>query len=139
MDGGQNEMLLPLLEELEIKRGVRAARGDEGGELLELRAADGGLHFADLEVVAEVGIDVLVVVAEGKFAELPAEALAAGVADAGLAPAIAAPVAHRETGLAHAALVDNDHAAFAEGHVVRGIKRDGRHGAEGTDEFAVPG
>src|ERR1700679_226391 len=106
MDDGEDEVFLEGLEALEIERRVFAAGGDEGGEFFKLRAADGGLHFADLEVVAEVGINVLVVVAVGEFTELPVEPLAAGVADARLAPAIAAPVAHGKAGLAHAALVD---------------------------------
>ncbi len=55
--------------------------------------ADGGLEIGDLEVVADVRVDVLVVVAEGKVAVLPLEALAAGVVLAGIAPAVASPVA----------------------------------------------
>ena len=46
-----------------------------------------------LEVVAEVTVDVFVIVALGQLAELPAEALAAGVVFAGGAPAVATPVA----------------------------------------------
>jgi len=48
--------------------------------------ADGGLHVRELEVVANVRIDVLVVVSAGELAELPLEALAAGVVFAGSAP-----------------------------------------------------
>ena len=40
-------------------------RLDEARKLLQLGAADGGLHVGDLQVVAEVRIDVLVIVAEG--------------------------------------------------------------------------
>ena len=47
--------------------------------LLQLLPADGRLHVERLEVVAEVAVDVLVVVAVRQVAELPAEALAAGV------------------------------------------------------------
>ena len=138
MDHRHDDVLFPLRKPFEIKRGVLAARGDERGQLLELRAADRRLHVAHLEIVAEVGIDVFVIVAVGERAELPVEALAAGIAHARLAPAIAAPVAHGKARLAHAALVDDDHAALAQGHVMRGIKRNGRHRAERADELAVP-
>ena len=69
------------------------ARRDETVEPVQLRQRAGGLHVGDLEVVAEVGVGVLVVVAVGQVAQLPAEALAAGVVLAGRAVAVAAPVA----------------------------------------------
>src|SRR4051794_31257760 len=65
----------------------------EGGELLNLLPADGCLNVERLQVITEVGVDVLVIVAEGQFAELPAKAFTAGVVLAARAPAIAAPVA----------------------------------------------
>ena len=61
----------------------------------QLRHADGRLHVGELQVVADVRVGVLVVVAVGQVAELPVEALAAGVVLARLAPAVAAPVAER--------------------------------------------
>jgi len=66
---------------------------DEGGEFFELNASNGGLGVERLEVVAEVAVDVFVVVALGEFAELPAEAFLAGIVLAGGAPTVAAPVA----------------------------------------------
>ena len=70
-------------------------RGDEAVQLRQLRAADGRLHVGHLQVVADVAVDVLVVVAERQRAELLAEALAAGVVLAAGAVAVAAPVAER--------------------------------------------
>ena len=55
--------------------------------------AQRGLHVGGLEVVADVRIGVLVVVAAGQVAQLPVESLAAGIVVAGIAPAVAAPVA----------------------------------------------
>ena len=66
---------------------------DEDGEFFELLTADGGLWVERLEVVAEVTVNVFVIVALWQFAELPAEAFAAGVVFARGAPAVAAPVA----------------------------------------------
>ena len=55
---------------------VAPARGDEIVEMIELRQADGGLHVGDLQIEAEMRVDVLVVVAVGQIAELPVEAAA---------------------------------------------------------------
>src|SRR5205814_6061428 len=74
---------------------VSPAGGGEAIDLLQLLPADGGLQVERLQVVAEVAVDVLVVVAVGEFAQLPAEALAAGVVLAAGAPAVTAPVAER--------------------------------------------
>ena len=64
-------------------------------ELLELRAADRRLHVGDLQVVADVAVDVLVIVSDRQRAELLAEAGAAGVVLAAGAVTVAAPVAIR--------------------------------------------
>ena len=69
----------PLMQPAEVP----PARLDEARELAELRHADGRLHVGELQVVADVRVDVLVVVAVGQLAELPVEALAAGVVGAG--------------------------------------------------------
>src|SRR4051812_10791679 len=65
----------------------------EGGKLLDLLPADGCLNVERLQVIAEVRVNVFVVVAEREFTELPAEAFTAGVVLAARAPAVAAPVA----------------------------------------------
>ena len=56
------------------------APGDELLEFLELGAADGGLHVRHLEVIADVAVNVFMVIAEGQGAKLLAEAFPAGVA-----------------------------------------------------------
>ena len=69
------------------------ARLDEVRQLLQLRAPDGGLDVERLEIVAEVRINVFVIVALGQFAQLPVKPFSAGVVHAAGAPAIAAPIA----------------------------------------------
>ena len=64
------------------------------------------------------------IVAERQLAELPAEALLAGVVLARGAPAVAAPIAEAlRVGFQRGAVHDVDRAAFAHREVVRGIKR----------------
>ena len=88
-------MLLQVFEALVEAAEVGFAGGGEFVELVELGEPDRGLHVGDLQVVADVRVDVLVVVAARQLAELLVEALAAGVLFARLAPAVAAPVAER--------------------------------------------
>src|SRR5262249_60930814 len=77
------------------ERPVSSAGLDERGQLRELRDADGRLHIGDLQVVADVREDVLVVIAEREVAELAREALPAPVVLTRRAPAVATPVAAR--------------------------------------------
>ena len=72
---------------------VTFAGFNEGGKFFELLTTDGGLGIERLEIVAEVAVDVFVIVALRQLAELPTEAFAAGVVFAGGAPAVATPVA----------------------------------------------
>ena len=89
-----------------------------------------------------MAIDVLVVVAFGEFAELPAEAFVAGVVFAGGAPAVAAPIAEAfGVGLERGFADDVDRAAFAHGEVVgrvEGLGGDVTKGAGIGSEDAVP-
>ena len=117
---------------------VLAARFAEGRQFFQLLPADRGLDVERLQVIAEVRVNVFVVVAFGQFAELPAETFAAGVVLAAGAPAIAAPIAetfhqHFELHVAH----DVDRAAFAQGEMMRRIKRLRGKIAEGAGEFVV--
>src|ERR1035438_2623937 len=71
---------------------VAGTRRDERGQFLELLAADRGLDVQRLEVVAEVRINVFVVVAFRQFAQLPAPAFVTGVVRPAGAPAVATPI-----------------------------------------------
>ena len=72
----------------------------EAFQPVRLRHPERGLHVGELEVVAHVREDVLVVVAGRERAEAALEAEAADVVDAGRAPAVAAPLAQRGDGAA---------------------------------------
>ena len=75
---------------------VRAAAPRRSrGSLSSCATPTAACMSVDLQVVADVRVDVLVVVAVRQVAELPVEALAAGVVLARVAPAVAAPVAER--------------------------------------------
>jgi len=112
---------------------VALAGLDEVREAAELDSADGSLGVERLHVEAEVAVDVLVVVAFRQFAELPLEALAAGIVLAGSAPAVAAPVAEAlGVGLERGAADDVDRAALTHGQVVRRVEGLGGKVAEGA-------
>ena len=114
------------------------ARLDERGQFLQLLPTNRGLRVKWLQVVAEVRINVFVIVAFRQFAKLPAETLVAGVVLAAGAPAVAAPVAetldkHFQFHVAH----DVHRAAFAHREVMRRIKTLRGQIAERAGESAV--
>ena len=105
---------------------VAFAGFDEGGKFFELLTADGGLGVERLEVVAEVAVDVFVVVAFWQLTKLPAEALAASVVFARSAPTVAAPVAKAlGVGFERWMLDDIYRAPFSHCEVVRRVERLG--------------
>jgi len=111
---------------------------DELRQTLKLNAANGSLNIEWFEIIAEVGIDVFVVVALGEFAELPVESFAAGIVFAAGAPAIAAPIAEAfDDGFELDAADYVDCPAFAEREVMRGIKGLRGKIAECAGEFVV--
>lgn len=72
-------------------------------------------------------------------AELPIETLAAGVVLAGLAPAVASPVAEGLDDGLKGGLIGEDGSAFARGDVVGGIEAESGEIAEGPDLLVVVG
>ena len=126
------------LEEGSQRLPVAAASSHERRKLLQLLAADGGLRIGRLEVVAEVSVDVLVVVTLRQFAELPTEPLIAGVVLSAGTPAVAAPVAETldqelESGVLH----DIDRAPLAHRDVVCRIKTQCTNIAKCACELSV--
>ena len=108
------------------------APGDELIEFPELGATDGGLHVRDLEVVADVAVNVFVVIAVGQSAELLAEAFPAGIAFPPGAVAIPSPVTEG-TGNPGEIVVIRGHAApFAQGDVMGRVEGKGGEVAEGA-------
>src|SRR5258708_16178223 len=97
---------------------IGSPRSDEAVEFLQLLAADGGLHLEWFEVVTQVAVGVLVVVAMRQPAELPTESFAAGVVLTGGAPAVATPVAERLGDPPQAALVGEHRAPLAHRKMV---------------------
>ena len=137
--GGEDKHVLQRLEARAKPGEVAAAGGDEAVELVELGHAHGRLHVGELQVVADVGIDVFVVVAVRQVAELPVEPLAAGVVVPRLAPAVAAPVAEALHELFELRRIGEHDAPLAHRHVVRGIETARRHVAELADVPAAEG
>src|SRR5208337_4477813 len=91
------------------------------------------------QVVADVRVDVLVVVAVRQASPLPAKAFTAGVFPAGGAPAVAAPVPERFNQRAQQSLVRQHATTFTHGDVVRRIEADGGEIAESPDFLSAIG
>src|ERR1051326_2556944 len=89
---GQNEKFFEIAQAFLQARKVGPPRLYEPGQLLQLRHADRRLHVGHFEVVADMRVDVLVIVTAGETAELPLESFAAGVLFAGIAPAVSPAV-----------------------------------------------
>ena len=60
-----------------------------------MRDPDRGLQIGHLKIEAQMRINIFMIVAMGQLPKTPAEAFAAGVVFAGIAVAIASPVAER--------------------------------------------
>jgi len=88
--------------------------------MLKLRDADRRLHVGDLQIVAEMRIDIFVIIALGEIAQLPSEALVAAVVLSGSAIAIPAPVAERLHDLVEIAVIGEYGAALAHRDVMGG-------------------
>lgn len=116
---------------------VALARGDESFGLLKLCQTASGLHIGDLQVVAEVRIRVLVVVAFRQAAQLPRETLHAGVVLAWLAIAVATPVAEGLGDLLQLMVVGEDRTTFAHRDMVGRVEAQRCDVAEGADQLSV--
>src|SRR5205823_9484209 len=87
----------------------------------------------------DVRVGVLVVVATRQRAQLPLEALAAGVVLSRLTPAVATPVPEAIDDHLQGRFVSHHSAALAHGDVVRGIKAYGCDVAKGSDLLTLVG
>ena len=105
--------------------------------MIELRQADGRLHVGDLQIEAEMRVDVLVVVAARQVAELPVEAALARVVLARIAIAVAPPVADRFHRRAPRRVAREHGAALAHGDVVRRIEAQRADVTERADMAAA--
>src|SRR5438552_4856689 len=135
--GGQDEELLIALHVVAHGAPVLASRHDEARQLLELLASDRRLEVERLEVVADMGVGVLVVEPERQGAELIAKALAAGVVLAWFAPAVAAPVAEGAGDPVHLSARGEHRATLARRHLVSRIEGEGRKIAERSHGLSI--
>src|SRR5271166_1001243 len=85
-----------------------------------------------------MGVGVFVVVAARQASQLPVETLAAGVFFAGIAPAIAAPVAERLDKYLQIGLVGEHRSAFTHGDMVRGVEADSGNVAKRAYVASLP-
>lgn len=136
---GQDEVFFATPQAVAQEGEVGLAGGDETFEAVQLGKAAGGLHVRDLQVVAKVRIDVLVVVALGKVAQLPAEAVAASVVLPGRTEAVAAPVPEGFQDLPQFGAAGEDRATLAHGEVVGRVEAEGADVAEGAHLLALVG
>ena len=112
---------------------VGSARLNEARQPPQLHPADRRLEIERFEVVAQVGIDVFMVVALGQFPQAPAIALATGVIPATGAPAIAAPIAQAFADPPQPLVAHHVHgAALPHGEVVGWIEALGAEIAPGA-------
>jgi len=135
-------------QELAQQSPVAPAGRDEGRQLRELNPADRGLDVGGLQVVPDVAVHVLVVVAFGEglvgvvsgLARLggpvPLEPLAAGVVLAAVARAVAAPVAEARGGELEPRVGGVHRAALAHGDVMGWVEAGRTEMAEGPGESA---
>ena len=133
--GGQSEVeeFLEAMQTTAKEFPVLLTRLDKVGQAPELDPADGGLGIEGLHIVAEVGIDIFVVVTFGELAELPHEAFAAGIVFPRRAPAVSPPIAEGlGVGLERRFTDDIDGAALAHGEVVGRVEGLGGDVAEGA-------
>ena len=132
--GMQDQMALVFLE-AGFERGVVAlSRGNEFVQFLQLRHADGRLHVGHLEIVADMRVHVLVVVAKGQRAKLLGKTLAAGIVLAAGAIAIPPPIPETP-GDAREVFVRHRHRpAFPHRDVVGWVKAKGGQVAESCRE-----
>src|SRR5690606_21713544 len=112
---------------------IAFARRDAVSQTVHLRQGAGGLHVGDLQVVAQMRVGVLVIIAFRQVAQLPAEAFAAGVVFAWCAVAVTPPVAEGFNDALEQWAVGEYRPAFAHGDVVRRVKTQGADITETTD------
>ena len=127
--------LQPLVQEGK----VLAPGADEIGQPVQLREGTGCLHVGDLQVVADMAVGVLVIVAVGQVTELPAKALAAGVVASARAVAVATPVAKALGNHLEFGVVGEYRPALAHGDVMGWVETQGADVAKGADMAPVPG
>ena len=98
--------------------------------------SNGSLDVEGFKIIAEMGVDVFVIVTFRKLAELPAEAFSACVVLAAGAPAVATPVTEALNQHLQPHVADHiDRTALAEREMMRRVEGLGGEIAEGSGEI----
>ena len=108
---------------------------NEERELLHLLRADGGLHVCDLQVIADMRIDIFMVVTFRQIPILRGKSFPTSIVLASSAIAIATPVADGSSGASQYFVVGEDATAFPHRYVVSRVERAGGYMAERADEL----
>ena len=108
-----------------------APRLNKAWHLPKLLAADGSLKVCHFQVVAEMAVDVLVIVSAGQQPMLAIEAMTAEIIVTGGTDAITPPVPHAFADTRKHGIISVDTSTLAHGHMVRGIKAGGTDIADG--------
>jgi len=133
---GQNEIVFIGFKDFIEFMEVFLAPGDELLEFLELGAADRGLHVRYLEIIADIAINVFVVITKGQAAELLAEAFSAGIAFPPGAITIPTPITDGAGDAGQVVVIGGHAAPFAHGDVMGGVEGKGGEVAEGSGQFS---
>ena len=141
MPARQQQLLLPLLQARIQLLEVSLSRGGEIRQFLQLRQTERRLRVGQLQVVANLGEEVAMVVVTRNAGHLPLETATAFSIWRILVstPAIPAPVAHA-AGYARQAGVAGEHrSALPERDVVRRIETERSHFSERAQHLTIKG
>src|SRR6185437_9928221 len=105
---------------------------------LDLRGAQRRLHIGGFQVISNVRVNVFVIVAAGQTPKLPAEAFAASVFLAGIAPAVATPVAKGLDENLEVRFIGEYGSSLAHGDVMGGIETHSGDVAKRANAAAFP-
>lgn len=134
---GKDETVFEGFQDLGEFPEILLTPGDELVKFPELGATDGGLHVRDLEVVADMAVNVFVIITKGQGAELLAEAFPAGVAFPPGAVTIPAPVADGAGDAGQIVVIRGHTAPFAQGDVMGRVEGKGGEVAEGAGKTSA--
>ena len=109
---------------------------DEIWKFLELLHSYGSLHIGHLEVIADMGIHVLVIVSFGESPVLGRKTFPAGIVLSSGTVAISAPVPDRSRRAGERLVVRKDATALSHRDVVRRIEGTGRNVTETAHQLA---
>ena len=111
-------LLEPVIETVE----VFSSRGDKSGQFFQLCHTNRRLHVSQFQVVANLRVNVLMVVTIRKPTKLPIKPATASVIMTSRTPTISTPVTQRLNYLAHACSFCLHTSTFSHRHMMCGVK-----------------